>query len=87
MEKKSGQTAPKTKVRKSKRLPGSRDVDRGYFEDYGSSPFWDIIEDELADLVKNQDIEITTHPDFVIGSLVKRIVESDEIKATKKEEK
>ena len=58
-----------------------------YYEEYGGSPFWDIIEDELVELVDNQDIEITTHPDFVIGSLVKRIVDAIERKTKQPDKK
>jgi hypothetical protein len=70
---KSGQTVRKTKI-KSKKFPGSREL--GSWKLYGSSPFWEIIEDESVELVENRDIELTTHPDLVIGSLVKRIEES-----------
>ena len=78
---KSGQMDQKTRT-KNKQLPGSRE--RGYYKKYGSSPLWDIIENELVELVENQDIQITTHPDFVIGSLVATIIESKKIKTDEK---
>jgi len=63
------------KIKRPKRLPGSRE--RGYYDKCGTSPWWDIIEDELADLVENQDIELTAHPDLVVGSLVARILKEN----------
>jgi uncharacterized hydantoinase/oxoprolinase family protein len=61
------------RITKNKRIAGSRE--REYFKLYGNSRFWNIIENELVELIENQDLKITTHPDFAIGSLVKRIEE------------
>lgn len=47
---------------------------------YKESLIWEIIEKELKELEENQDLEITTLPDIVVGSLVKAIKESGVLK-------
>ena len=41
------------------------------YEKYKKLKAWKVIEKELHELVENQDLQITTMPDLVIGSLVK----------------
>lgn len=43
------------------------------YDTYRTSILWKTIEQELNKLEDNQDIKITTYPDYVIGSLVKSI--------------
>ena len=54
------------------------------YDDYLDSPMWPIIEKELDSLVENQDLEITTDPYYVIGSLVKVLSKKDKSSSKKK---
>lgn len=46
------------------------------YKDYMDATAWKVIESALADLVENKDIVITTHQDYVIGYLVKALVDN-----------
>ncbi len=50
------------------------------YEKYKKLKAWKVIEKELHELVENQDLQITTMPDLVIGSLVKCLEEHDLLK-------
>ena len=50
------------------------------YEEYRNLAAWEIIENELKELVDNQDLVITTLPDLVIGSLVKSLKDNDLLK-------
>jgi hypothetical protein len=43
------------------------------YDKYRNNPLWTVLEQGINDLVANQDIEITTVPDYVIGYLVKML--------------
>jgi len=43
------------------------------YEEHKKSSLWRIIETEIKSLEKNQDLKITTVPDYIIGALVKSI--------------
>ncbi len=43
------------------------------YEEYENSKLWEVIESTLNDLVENQDIELKTHPEYVVGYLCKKI--------------
>jgi hypothetical protein len=47
-------------------------------------PLWKIIEKELVELEENQDLNITTQPEIVIGSIVKAIKDSGFLKEDNK---
>lgn len=47
------------------------------YSKYKTSKYWKLIESELKALEENQDLSITTDQEYVVGSLVKKIVESD----------
>ena len=57
------------------------------YEEFTSSPIWDILEKELTDLVSNNVITITTHPRYVIGALIKRLAEYEKAGYRRFEEK
>ncbi|MCK9273126.1 hypothetical protein M0P65_06285 [Candidatus Gracilibacteria bacterium] len=43
------------------------------YDKYKGSLIWKTTEKAINELKKNKDIEITTHPDYVIGYLTKII--------------
>lgn len=44
------------------------------YEEYKISEYWKLIDEIFAELEGNNDIDITTQRDHVIGSIVKEIV-------------
>ena len=46
------------------------------YENYKGNELWQVIERALDDLIKNQDIVLQTRDDYVIGFIVKSIVNS-----------
>ena len=46
------------------------------YENFKKTFIWDIITTEIKSLEINQDLQITTKPDYVIGSLVKGLVDN-----------
>lgn len=46
------------------------------YEKYKKSKYWKLIDKELAALEINQDIRITTKREYVIGALVKTILDA-----------
>ena len=46
------------------------------YEEYNKSSLWDIIEQEIKSLENNQDLNITTRPDYITGAIVKRLHEA-----------
>lgn len=53
------------------------------YAEYRNLPLWKVIEKELIELEENQDLNITTQQDIVIGSLVKAIKDSGLLKKEK----
>lgn len=47
------------------------------YKEFKQTSLWKIIEKSLAELIDNQDIEITTRSEYVIGYLCKKIAESE----------
>lgn len=45
------------------------------YEPYKHNKIWKIIEQTIRDLENNQDIELKTSSDYVVGLIVKRILE------------
>lgn len=43
------------------------------YQEYEQTQLWELINKAIDDLVKNQDIEITTRKEYVIGYLCKTI--------------
>jgi hypothetical protein len=54
------------------------------YEKYKNLPLWKVIEKELIELEENQDLNITTQPEIVIGSIVKAIKDSRLLKEDNK---
>ena len=50
------------------------------YDVYKNTELWKCVKLELDSLVNNQDIKVTTVYDFVIGALVKKILEKFELK-------
>ena len=46
------------------------------YKEYEQTYLWELIDKAMDDLVKNQDIELTTRKEYVIGYLCK-IIKSD----------
>lgn len=46
------------------------------YEEFKKSPFWDVLEEAIYILEKNDDIELKTPDYIIIGSLVKIIEET-----------
>ena len=47
---------------------------------YRNLPIWKVIKKELIELEENQDLDITTQLEIVIGSIVKTIKDSGFLK-------
>ncbi|MHB0998838.1 MAG: hypothetical protein ACYC27_06290 [Armatimonadota bacterium] len=45
------------------------------YEQYRDSKVWKVLKEALENLVANQDIDITTEPDYVIGYLAEMLSE------------
>jgi hypothetical protein len=43
------------------------------YEKFEESKLWNLIENALNDLIKNQDLELTTRKEYVVGYLCKII--------------
>ncbi len=43
------------------------------YKKYESSKNWEIIEKAINDLIENQDIDLTTRPEYVIGYICDKI--------------
>lgn len=43
------------------------------YKEFEQTQLWELIEDALDDLIKNQDIELTTRKEYVIGYLCKTL--------------
>lgn len=46
------------------------------YKDFESTELWTVVKKALKELIKNQDIEITTKEDYVIGYLCKKILKT-----------
>jgi hypothetical protein len=46
---------------------------KSVYSEYKSSKEWKIIEKALKELVDNNDLVITTHQDYVIGYIIKKL--------------
>lgn len=47
------------------------------YENYKKSNVWNIIKKALKDLEENKDIEITTRDEYIIGYIVKSLIENN----------
>lgn len=45
------------------------------YEKYTKNSLWNIVETEIKSLENNQDLNITTRPDYIIGTIVKALNE------------
>lgn len=43
------------------------------YKKYEKTELWKVLEKSLKDLIKNQDIELTTREEYVIGYLCEKI--------------
>ena len=43
------------------------------YKEYENSLLWKLIEESLDDLIKNQDIDLNTRKEYVVGYLSKNI--------------
>lgn len=50
------------------------------YAEYRNLALWKVVEKELRELEENQDLNITTQVDIVIGSLVKAIKDTGLLK-------
>jgi len=48
------------------------------YENYKNNELWQVVEKALDDLVENQDIVLQTVDDYVIGYIVKTIIDSND---------
>ena len=46
------------------------------YEKYRNEKYWKIIDTAINELLENNDLEIKTHPDYVIGYLTKALTEN-----------
>ena len=46
------------------------------YHELESTKLWEVLKEALKELIENQDIEITTNEEYVIGFLCKSIIES-----------
>ncbi|MEI7833886.1 MAG: hypothetical protein WCJ56_11905 [bacterium] len=49
------------------------------YEEYENSELWIIVEKALEELVRNKDIILCTRKEYIIGYLLKSIMNSEEI--------
>jgi hypothetical protein len=47
------------------------------YEQYENTELWKIVENAINQLIKNQDVVLTTQKEYVIGFLCKQISERD----------
>ena len=45
------------------------------YDQYKNSQEWKIIENAINELIQNQDIQLTTLPQYVIGYITKQVIE------------
>ncbi len=50
---------------------------KGPYDKYKSDPLWKTVETAIHDLIENQDLTLTTLEYYVVGHLVKSIVEKN----------
>ncbi len=50
------------------------------YQQYADSLLWQTLDKAIDDLVKNKDIEETTHRSYIVGYLCKQLSESSESK-------
>ena len=48
------------------------------YQDLEADPRWKIIEDGINELEENQDLSVTTGSAYVVGYLLKKIIESEQ---------
>ncbi|MEY5041269.1 MAG: hypothetical protein RLZZ414_817 [Bacteroidota bacterium] len=46
------------------------------YKDYENNKLWELIEKGIDDLIENQDIELTTRKEYVIGYLCQIVISS-----------
>ena len=56
-------------------------MDSHPYRQYETTLAWKIIEEAVSDLVANQDISETTDRSYIVGYLVKRLVEEGLVSA------
>lgn len=47
------------------------------YTEFENSPLWVVIDDTIAELEENRDLELTTARQYVIGYLCKKITEME----------
>jgi hypothetical protein len=48
------------------------------YDNYKTTNEWSIVQKAITDLIENQDIELTTTNDLVVGYITKYLIESKE---------
>lgn len=43
------------------------------YKEYEQTQLWELIDNAIDDLVKNQDIELTTRKEYIVGYLFRKI--------------
>lgn len=46
------------------------------YQKFAAGPLWRTIEKEIAELIANRDLSLTTAPEYVIGAMCKAIVDA-----------
>ncbi len=46
------------------------------YKDFEKTKIWELIDKSIDDLIKNQDIELTTRKEYVIGYISKIIIQN-----------
>ncbi len=50
------------------------------YKDFETTHLWDVVDTAIDDLVENTDIQETTHRNYIVGYLCKKLAESNLIK-------
>lgn len=48
------------------------------YQDFETDPRWKVIQKGINELEENQDISVTTAPYYVVGYLMRKIIESEQ---------
>lgn len=49
------------------------------YKEYQNTPHWQVIEDAIDRLIKNNDIELMTDSKYVVGFICKQILQNEEL--------
>ena len=47
------------------------------YNEYKNNKLWKIIDTSIKDLIKNKDITETTNHDYIVGYIVKKVVDTN----------